>query len=140
TVTFTVLIENQGQRSAPVSMVNYFIDDSSSPYFDSDSVSSLVPNQITDETFKWTMRPGFHTVTVVVDSGHAVPESVESNNELIVTVDFPFPDIVVTSILSSPENPSVGEIVTFTMEIENQGRGNAPVSTIDYFIEDWRHR
>jgi hypothetical protein len=55
-----------------------------------------------------------------------LPEAV--NNE-------PTLDLAIQDIAWSPINPSVGETVTFTVTIKNQGSGDAGPSTIEYYVD-----
>jgi hypothetical protein len=67
---------------------------------------------------------GDRTVQLVVDGGMSIRESNDSNNTASTTftvVPPPAPDLVVTSISFSPENPTSAEQVTVTIVIENQG-------------------
>ena len=46
------------------------------------------------------------------------------------------PDLTIVSISLSPEAPALGNTVTFTTTVKNEGDSPAPPSRIDYYIDD----
>jgi len=46
------------------------------------------------------------------------------------------PDLIIEAITWSPENPSIGDTVTFTVTIKNQGSDKADSSHVAYYIDD----
>lgn len=134
TVTFTVTIKNQGNGDAASSKVYYFVDESQQGY---DSVYSLNAGETTTETFTWTAEEGAHTIRAVSDYTNVVPESDESNNEKTITYSATaLPDLIIQSIDMTPEKPEVGDSVTFTVTVINQGTGDAGSSKVYYFIDN----
>lgn len=67
---------------------------------------------------------GTHTVKVIVDSGNAIPETNESNNEVTWSGPTPCPDLAIKSISKHWQN---GMHTEFTAEVViiNQGTGDA---------------
>ena len=66
-------------------------------------------------------------------AGACVPASMLGATVLLSTPD---PDLIIEKITWSPENPSVGDTVTFTVDIKNQGGGQAGSSSVAYYIDD----
>jgi len=130
-VTFTVTIKNQGEGKADYSLVFPYVDDAR---LDSASVGTINPGTVDTTTFSWIAQAGSHIISLVIDPNNAVLESNESNNEKVV--DFPglFPDLFIQSITWSPANPSVGETVTFSVTIKNQGRAVISSSRFSFYI------
>jgi hypothetical protein len=49
------------------------------------------------------------------------------------------PDLIIQEISWSPSNPKVGDTVTFTVEIKNQGTGDATAFHVYYYIDGTYH-
>jgi len=84
-IGFTAIVKNNGQGASPISKLNYNIignsETSSSPL----SVPALTAGDTTPITFSWTpTNEGNIEVTALVDPDAVVPESDETNNQLIV--------------------------------------------------------
>ncbi|MBI2980540.1 MAG: hypothetical protein HYY41_06960 [Chloroflexi bacterium] len=117
-VTFTVTIKNQGGGKAEPSVVGFYIDETNLAFV---TVGALAYNATTSQTFNWFAQTGAHTVKAAVDPYNRIVESDESNNEKTITFPTLAPDFIVQSITWSPASPVVGETVTFTVTIKNQG-------------------
>ena len=79
------------------------------------------------------MAAGNHKIDVVADSVNQVTEVDEENNTRVVNI--PPPDLVVRDISWSPPDAAIGETVTFTATVLNQGSGQAPESQVSYYID-----
>jgi len=132
TVTFTVAIKNQGSGKAASSCVAYYIDNT---LLTSDPVESIDSNGIAEKTFTWPAQAGSHDIKAIADSDEEVTESDETNNTLVVTLSTIAPDLIIQDITWSPERPSIGDIVTFTVIIKNQGSGKAASSLVYFYID-----
>ncbi len=132
TVTFTVTIKNQGSVSAGSSRLAYYIDDTCQVSADINQISA---GATATETFTWAAQAGSHTFKVVVDSNSDITEIDENNNEKSVALSVSAPDFVISDITWSPENPSEGTEVTFTVNIENQGNERANLSRVAYYVD-----
>ncbi|MEE9400086.1 MAG: CARDB domain-containing protein, partial [Dehalococcoidales bacterium] len=86
------------------------------------------------KTFTWSVLAGVHTVRLVADSNDKIAESDENNNEK--TVLFPTPDLIIEALAWSPESPAVGDAVTFTVTVKNQGSERAGNFNIDYYVDE----
>jgi len=131
-VTFTVYIKNQGDGRAGYSRLTYYIDDD---YLTSVTVSPLDPGATDNKTFYWIAKAGTRSIKAVADSNTLVPESDEDNNEMTVTLTLAS-DLIIENITWSPESPSVGETITFTVTIKNQGNAKAYSSRVFLYIDD----
>jgi len=121
-LTFSVTVRNQGDGKAEYIPVALFIDD---VYLASASVVPIDPGATGVATIVWTVEAGSHTVRAVADYGNTIPEIDETNNEKTVTIPDIVPDLYVQDISWSPSNPAIGETVTFTVAIKNQGTARA---------------
>ena len=130
TVTFTVTIKNQGSGRATLSRVYFYIDDSSRGYQD---VPEIDADTTVTKTFTWTAQAGLHDIKAVADDDDKVTETNEGNNEK--TVIFPIPDLVIEAITGVPASPSLGDMVTFTVTIKNQGSDRAGSSRVYFYID-----
>gem|GEM_PF-997976 len=130
-VTFTVKLKNRGNGRADYFHVEYYVDDN---YLNSAFVSPIDAGATANLTFTWKARSGTHAIKAVADSNTWVAESNEDNNEKIIYLSTPAPDLVIKDITWSPENPSVKDPVTFTVTIKNQGSGRAEKSRLAFYI------
>ena len=78
-------------------------------------------------SFTWSAEIGRHSFRAHVDHGERVVETDETNNgsETFVYDATRVADLRVRSVDWRPENPSVGDTVTFTVTIENRGDASA---------------
>jgi len=131
-VTFTVTVKNQGAGRADSSYVAYYVDGT---YLTSASVNATDPGASVNVTFNWIALTGSHTVKAVADSNGKVTESDETNNERTVTFSTLAPDLIIEGITWSPAGPSIGDEVTFTVSVKNQGAGRAGPSRVRFYID-----
>jgi subtilase family serine protease len=75
-------------------------------------------------TALWTAGAGGHEIRAQVDASRLVPELDETNNVMVKAVDVPYPDIAVSNISYSPQNPAPGEPVFIRASVRNAGPGN----------------
>jgi len=149
TVTLTATIRNQGTVAAPAFGVYAFRHRATAPTSaagadDAKSVSGLAVGVSTNVPLAVSYTAtGTYKAWVMVDGWFLVPESDETNNYgpangLVITVSAatPKPDLVVTNVTASPTNPGVGEMVTLTATIRNQGTVAAPA----FGVYAFRHR
>ena len=132
TMTFTLTAGNIGDSSANTSKIDFYIDDT---YYCTCPAAAINVNKTASATVTWQARPGTHTVRAVADAGETIAESDESNNEKSFTFSVLAPDLVIESITWSPENPSTGDTVDFTVTVKNQGNLKAGYSQVDFSID-----
>ncbi len=98
--------------SGTVSSVSYYIDGSATP---------LATKTTAPYTYTWdsaTVSNGTHTIVAkAIDPAG----NVGTSNTVSVSVTNGKPDLVVTSITISPTSPKVGDLVSFSATIKNQG-------------------
>ncbi|MFH1652250.1 MAG: CARDB domain-containing protein [Chloroflexota bacterium] len=131
-VTFTVTIKNQGTGKADYFFVAFFVDDDS---LGSVSVDPLAAGLSANTTFTWKSKTGNHEIKAVADSNFWLLETDEANNTKTVTFSPLSPDLIIKSVSWMPTSPSVGDTVTFTVIVENQGNGRSDSTNLAYYIE-----
>ncbi|NQE06042.1 Cell surface glycoprotein [ANME-1 cluster archaeon GoMg1] len=57
------------------------------------------------------------------------------SDDYYIRVEEKKPDLIIKDISWSPSNPDMGDTVTFTVKIKNQGSGSAGSSTVKYYID-----
>ncbi|MFH1646572.1 MAG: CARDB domain-containing protein [Chloroflexota bacterium] len=84
---------------------------------------------------KWKRRAWPGALAVLVLAGlSAAPISAGDRPNYALAA--PAPDIVIQAIAASPEVPSLGDTVTFTVTVKNQGDAPAAASRVTYYIDD----
>jgi len=134
-ITFTVKIENQGSGDSNKSRVVLYIDSTSTDYRMLEQIDAGDDKQV---IFTWRAEEGSHQIKAIVDWQDEVPESEESNNEKTVTLTIPPSDLIVEQIAWAPPEPAIGDKVTFTVTVKNQGEAGSDYAHIAYFIDDDR--
>ncbi|MFC2038879.1 CARDB domain-containing protein [Chloroflexota bacterium] len=132
-ITFSVVVSNQGPGTADVSLGYAYIDNDKISDLSFGAISS---GETANTSFSWFAETGFHNVGITIDPNNTIVEINDNNNTK--TVDFVpiIPDLYISSISWSPENPSVGETVNITATVGNQGRDSANSVRIHVFIGD----
>jgi subtilase family serine protease len=69
----------------------------------------------------WAALGGVHTISATVDDVNRIAESNEENNSYSESITVGNPDLVVTGIQWTPEEPIAGEQVAFKVTVKNQG-------------------
>jgi len=121
---FTVHVQNEGTaNTSPWTQVGVrlFIDGIS---VGDDYVSNIAPGTTEFFDFYWIATSGCHTVRAVADCGDYIPESDEDNNEREESLCASTPsesDLIVPQIDWTPGSPLMGDIMHFTVHVENQG-------------------
>ena len=133
---FTVRVKNQGISPSGAALAKYYVNENPGQDINIPSISegksepvafSLTPDQV---------KVGSMQVKVVVDSGNAVSESNEANNELTIPISVKalLPDLTISSLSWSPETPKIGENIAFIAAIKNSGSVASPISKLKYSI------
>ena len=126
TVTIPVTVANEGDGRAAASTIQMIVDDD---LLGEAELSEMLPGESETASFDWVAEVGPRTLRALADSGHAVSEADEDNNELTNVYEATiFADLIVESISWEPQNPSVGDEVTFTVTVRNQGTSDADES------------
>lgn len=115
-VTYDIVIKNLGTLMADPTRVAYYVDGTPSGYSD---IGQLDAGATAAVRFTWGAVAGLHTIEIVADSANKIFEIDEANNNKIISV--PPPDLIVQGITWAPEGASVGDKITFSAVIKNQG-------------------
>jgi subtilase family serine protease len=130
-VTFKVTVKNQGSGRADSCQLGYYIDNI---YIAAVPVSTLEAGVSSNVTFTWTALPDTHNLKTVVDYYDKVVESDETNNENIVFISTTAPDLIIKDISWTPQDAGVGDNMTFSVIIKNQGLTKALASRASYYF------
>ncbi len=139
TVTFTVTITNQGEGDAGASKLRYTVTKNAEHVSGGEVDVPPIPKGGSESvSFEWTADAGIHTVTIEADADNQVPETSDVENN---RVEFHYggvllSDLIVESIDWSPDSPAMGEAVTFSVTVRNQGQGRSGVSTVEFYLDD----
>jgi len=131
-ITFSIVVRNQGNSRSRTTRVNLYIDGASKGYED---VFPIDPGSTTTRTFTWIAQTGQHDLRAVVDETQQVEESNENNNEYTCTFSTLPPDLIVESIAWSPEDPSKNDEVSFYVTVKNQGTGRSDACQLAYYFD-----
>ncbi len=131
-VTFTAVVRNQGSGRAVASRAICYIDGGFAGYFNYPAIDA---GQEASQTLEWQATAGNHVVSVVADNDNSLPESNEDNNKLTRDVPIIPPDLLITSITWSPQAPTAGDKVTFTVTVANRGAGRAANFYVTHYLD-----
>ncbi len=129
-VTWTVTVKNSGSGSS--GPFNVAFDDDDQPSLlptETESVTSLAAGSTKELTFTHTAVAG-DQYWFLVDSDEEVSETNENNNSH--AVELSPADLEITGVSYSPESPSVGDDVTWTVIVKNNGPGNATAFNVAF--------
>ncbi len=132
-VSFIVTVANQGSGVAGNSTVHFFVNDN---YLASEPTSELAPSATENLTFSWVVGYAPRSITALVATGGIVIESDETNNEKTCILSPLLSDLTIQEVTWLPDNPDIGENVTFTVPILNQGSGNSITSRVDFLVDN----
>jgi subtilase family serine protease len=132
-VSILVTVKNQGSGRAEACHLAYYIDDLLTSETQVAAIGAGASSQF---TFTWTALSDTHKFKFVIDYYQVITESNENNNEYSLTLSTSEPDLVVKDITWSPQNAGIGDVVTFTATIKNQGGGDAGASRMSYYINN----
>ncbi len=133
TVTFTATIKNEGAGRANSFRVACYVG---GHYGGGVDILELEDGEETTASFQWLAMNDAYGVTVTADCDTEITESNEENNKIKKDIHVILPDIYISSIAWSPEHPSIGDLVTFSVNLTNQGGGNAEGFFVDFYLDD----
>ena len=138
-----ITVENHGRQRSEQVQLAFKVDGETAG---ETSLGRIDAGESTTKRFEWRAEDGKSTFGASVDPENHIKESDETNNEASVRFGGAFlPDLVVESITWEPTSPSIGDRVTFTVTIKNQGAGRSGRAVVNYFRDgstdsfDW-HR
>ncbi len=124
TATFTAVVKNQGTAAGAPGIVAFKVDGTQVSATSNDT-TALAVGATKTVTGTWTAAGvGSHTVTATVDNANTTTEGNETNNTTSISLSVtpkPGVDLVVTDITWSPSYVTVGNAVSFSAVVKNQG-------------------
>ncbi len=133
TVTFSVTIKNQGAGRSEKVHTSCYID---GKFVASPDAPEIIAGDTSTLTFPWVATGGSHSVSFTADFDNMLAETTKDNNKLTTTIAIIPPDLLIPSVSWSPANFSIGDTVTFSVNITNQGSGSAENFFITYYLDD----
>ncbi|HTY81884.1 MAG TPA: CARDB domain-containing protein [Dehalococcoidales bacterium] len=132
TVTISVGVQNIGETASTACILAYFIDEKE---IASTTLDALPANAKSDVTFIWKAQGGSHVLRATADANNQVNETSKDNNSKTMAFSTMAPDLVITAISWTPANPSIGDNLTFTVSIANQGNKRSGSCQLDFSID-----
>ena len=125
-----VTIENLGSERAERTEITRQIDGET---VDEATLTTIDPGESVTKRFDWKAEEGKSSFGATVYPENQIEELDETNNAKSINFGGVFlPDLVVESITWGPASASVGDMVTFTVTIGNQGEGNSRNSRVHF--------
>lgn len=132
TLVLSVSIKNLGASATGECILVYTLDGN---VLTSATIAPLNAGASVTHSYNWKSEPGKHTLAAAIDANGAVTESDESNNSAVVSFPVLAADLIVKAIEWSPQSPSIGDKVTFTVTIENIGDDASAWSWAEFLID-----
>ena len=127
TITFYVTVKNAGGAIAAASKLAVRVG--------GETIPKLIDiPRIGVGGIHWAVRKELLTVaqryiiSAIADAEKVVSESDETNNTSEHTVTVTQADLIVSSFVMDPKNPTTRDLITFTVTIKNKGKGRAHAS------------
>jgi subtilase family serine protease len=130
-VTFTITVKNQGSGRAESCHLGYYIN---GEYNSVVKIGALEANDSIDVNYNYTLISEEFEFKTIIDLYNDVAESEEENNQKKAYVVSTAPDLTITGISWTPANAAIGDTLTFSVAVKNQGAGNAASSHLSYEI------
>lgn len=138
-VTFSATVTNHGTATKPAGTINgvaFNVDGTLRAWSDTNT-SALAPGQSVMVTANsgptgsatWSASSGLHSIQAWVDDVNRVNEVNESNNKLVVPLAVGI-DLTISNISWSPTRPTVGQALTFSATVKNEGTLATPAGTV----------
>ena len=146
-VTFSAVIKNQGTGATTAGVINgvsFMVDGTQVCWSDNNTSSIAAGASITvtanggPSGAAWTATSGSHTITAWVDDVNRISESNENNNqysENLTVGATSQPDLIITDITYTPTNPGVGDAVTFSAVVKNQGTAAGAAGIVAFKVD-----
>ena len=133
-VTFAVTVINGGNMDAgEFAVVLGGVD-----VVDDSVVLSRVPaGGSSVAEFAWTATPDeFNLIAIANDDGALREITLDNNRAEKAYAATVLPDLVLDEIAWSPENPALGDEITATITVKNEGEGRAGATSVQFFVND----
>ena len=132
-VTFTVVLTNQGSGRAAASRAAVYIDGKTLGYLIFPAIEAGAEQSL---QITWIAVSGSHAVNVTADYDNKIVENNEENNNYYTPISIAPPDLIVSDISYSPQQPAIGDVVTFNATLTNQGKGLAGNFKVAYYVDN----
>lgn len=131
-VNYVVLVRNQGQANAGP----FIIELRDSAGSDRQTLAGLGTGASANANFARRINNTSETITFTVDAANQVDELNEANNTMQIRVDAQpetprKPDLLIGGVDWSPRTPRLGDAVSFTVVIRNQGSADASLFVVE---------
>ncbi|PSL08074.1 putative repeat protein (TIGR01451 family) [Haloactinopolyspora alba] len=137
-VTVTATVRNAGTADADPATVNVTVDGAVAGNAE---IGALAAGDSATVPVDVDARPaGSYTVAAVADPDDTLAELDEGNNghtaaDPLVIARAPGPDLEIIDIAHSPQNPAVGDPVTFTVTVHNRGTSTAAAAVTRLVVD-----
>ncbi len=131
---FSAVVKNQGTGATPAGTIigaSFFVDGTQVSWSDTTTASlaagasvTLTANSGPSGTAYWTATTGTHTIMAYVDDVNRIAETDDNNNKFsksLTVATSPMPDMVITGLTITPASPTVGDTLSFSAVVKNQG-------------------
>ncbi|WFO75016.1 hypothetical protein J4526_08060 [Desulfurococcaceae archaeon MEX13E-LK6-19] len=86
--------------------------------------------------FYMLLRGGVHTITVIIDPDHRIPDPDRDNNVYTINYTLPAPDLSVENLTVEPSIAGEGEEVTVAFTVANKGAGGTKTKFyVDLYVD-----
>jgi subtilase family serine protease len=137
TASFSVIVRNRGDADAGSFVVNWYVTPVSAQQHRFQAFPELgAGNQTLSMNFDWQLPPGNTNLLFIVDQQDIVDEQNEDNNQFEISfADIELPDLMFAKITLEPESPSVGDNLTLTADILNDGNTNVAGFWLSVYLD-----
>ncbi len=136
-MTITVTFKNQGKSTSGSCYLYLYIDD---VYKYTHFLTPIAPGATETRITSFTAKKASHEIRALIDEENYVHESNEANNTKSkqVSCSHPSPssDLIIEDITWSPEYPSIGDVVTFTVTTKHLGASQASSYNLAFYSDD----
>jgi subtilase family serine protease len=133
TLKIYIAVKNQGTSEAGNNYVACKIDDI---ILNSGNIGTIGAGITRTVVFNWTVQAGSHIIRATADASGVVTEDNETNNIKTYSFTALAADLIVESISWTPESPSKGDNIVFSVTVKNQGNIKSLQSTVHLYTDD----
>lgn len=141
-ISIRVKVWNKGIASAKNVDVALYDEETKNSICPSSSINEILPGEYKNATFVWNtsnFQSGNYTIIAAADpyQGGSITELNESNNNATaeILLKETYINVSILNITMMPENPRIGEKVSFTITFKNSGNKIAENYTVKYYID-----
>jgi|GEM_PF-1913312 len=132
-IIITAIVENAGDVAASSSTLEIDVQGDALTF----AVPPLAPTGTHQVQRQLVLSiPGIYGVTAIADPGDDIAESDETNNSTTDTINVTeAADLIITSLVHAPANPTITDSITITAIVENRGNTLATTSTLEIDVD-----